>query len=302
MTVDILALANQAAATAVNMTEASEGGAFTERELPAEGPALARLISYIETGKHEKSAGAGKPKQFKEQVILHFELSGPRHPPTQGSDGALHPHIIKIETNAAPGYGPLNAKASLYGLFTRMNWAGKATHLSQLLGSAFIVTVRHEAWRSDPNKKSATIRDVGEGAPYLISPPRQTDVLTGTVTEIPVPPPISPLRLFVWNAAPEIIGKMWDTLFIDGEYPERKNDKGEITAAAKSKNIFQNAIKAAVNFKDSPIAQYLGTGGQELKLGAAGNGAPTAATQAAPAQGPATPSTTSPSDPLAGVA
>lgn len=299
MSNDILALANAAAATAVNMTTASEGGSF-ERELPAEGPALARFVAYIETGKHEKSAGAGKPKQYKEQVVLYFELAGPRHEPSVTSDGVKIPHLIRIDANAAPGYGGLNAKSGLFGLFSRMNYDGKATHLSQLLGMPYIVQVRHEAWKSDPNRKSATIRDKGEGAPYLISPPRQTDVLSGTVTEVPVPPPISPLRLFVWNAAPGIIGKMWDTLFIDGEYPERKNDKGEVTAPAKSKNIFQAAIKAAINFQDSPIAQYLQLGGKELNLGAAGNGVAAATPPAQATQ--AQTSTTSPSDPLAGVA
>jgi hypothetical protein len=57
---------------------------------------------------------------------------------------------------------------------------------------------------------------------------------------------------------------MWDTLFIDGEYPERKNDKGEVTAPAKSRNQFQLKIAAAKNYKGSPIQVLLAEGGKEL--------------------------------------
>lgn len=288
MTQDVLALAAAAAATATDQTQATKGGGegYTP---PAAGLCPARLVAYMEMGVHERSVGAGKPKVSKEQVKLTFELSGPKHPP-KVIDGVSYPVLITEEFNASKGYGPLNEKAGLYKVFKRMNYAGTAKHMSQLLGQAFLVNVIHTKKGEGAEAKTyAGLRDEGG---YQISPPQQTDALTGTVTTIPVEPPKAPLRLFLWNAAPEIIGKMWDTLFIDGEYPQRTDDKGVVTAPAKSKNVLQQQIKDALNFKDSPIFQYLQTGGQVLNLGASGNAAPAAAT---------TPSAPAPSDdPLAG--
>lgn len=298
MTQDVLSLVGAAAATLVDQTVATKGGGegYTP---PAAGLCPARLVAYMELGDHERSVGAGKPKVTKPQVKLTFELLGPKHPP-KVVDGVSYPVLITEEFNASPGYGPLNEKAGLYKLFKKMNYDGAAKHISQLLGKPFLVNVMHTVKNKDtPEQKVyAGLRDESG---YLVSPPQQTimDPMTGeaTIQAINVPPATAPLRLFLWNAAPDIIGKMWDTLFIDGEYPERKDDKGAVTAPAKSKNILQQQIKDAKNFKDSPIFQYLQTGGQTLNLGAAGNAAPAAAST------PSAPATSAASDdPLAGVA
>ena len=58
----------------------------------------------------------------------------------------------------------------------------------------------------------------------------------------------------------------WASLFIEGAYPERKDDKGVVTAPAKSKNVFQDTIKRAVNFQGSPMHTLLLTSGQPLDL------------------------------------
>lgn len=298
MSIDVLALANEAAATGPDQTVATKGGGegYTP---PAAGPCMARLVGYIETGVHERSVGAGKPKVQKPQVQLIFELMGPKHPPRE-INGVLEPVRLKEEFNASPNYGPLNEKSGLYKLFKRMNYEGKAKHFSQLLGQAFLVTVTHRKVGEGPEAKVfAGLRDVDGG--YQVSPPRQLimDPVSGEAKEniLSCDPARSSLRLFLWNAAPDIIGKLWDTLFIDGEYPERKNDKGEVTAPARSKNVFQNTIKEALNFKGSPIFDYLQTKGVALNLGAAGNGADGAAeaTVSAP------PAAQVASDPLAGV-
>ena len=305
MTIDVLALAQEASATVVDQSVATKGGeGYTP---PAAGLCPARLVGYVETGVHERSVGAGKPKVQKPQVRLTFELLGPKHPPKE-KDGVVLPVLITEEFNASSGYGALNEKAGLYKVFKRMNYSGTAKHLSQLLGQAFLVTVVHSK-SADGTKTYAGLRDESG---YQISPPQQTlmDPNTGeaTIQQLNVPPARSPLRLFLWNAAPEIIGKMWDTLFIDGEYPARTDDTGAVTQAARSKNTLQNAIKEALNFKDSPIFQYLQTGGQQLNLGAAGNvqGAAAQPAGTAPSNGTvaastATPTTSPSDDPLAGV-
>ena len=307
MNPDVLALVGQAAATLVDQTVATKGGeGYTP---PAAGPCPARLVAYMEVGEHERSVGAGKPKQRKAQVKLTFELLGPRHPP-KVVDGVSYPVLLTEELNAAPGYGPLNEKAGLYKLFKKMNHDGQAKHISQLLGKGFLVTVVHNT--KGVGAEAKTYAGLRDESGYLVGPPQQTvlDVNTGegTIVQINVPPAIAPLRLFLWNAAPDIIGKMWQTLFIDGEYKARTDDKGVETSPAKSKNTLQNQIKEALNFKDSPIYQYLQTGGQVLNLGAgadplaaAGNVPSASTTGASSAAVPA--STTSPSDdPLAGVA
>jgi hypothetical protein len=295
MTQDVLALVGQAAATLVDQTVATKGGeGYTP---PAAGMCPARLVAYMELGDHERSVGAGKPKVVKPQVKLTFELLGPKHPP-KVVDGVSYPVLITEELNAAPGYGPLNEKAGLYKLFKKMNYDGQAKHISQLLGKAFLVTVVHNK-SADGTKTFAGLRDESG---YLVSPPQQTvlDVNTGegTIVQINVPPATAPLRLFLWNAAPDIIGKMWQTLFIDGEYKARTDDKGVETAPAKSKNTLQQQIKDALNFKDSPIFQYLQTGGQVLSLGAD----PLAAAAPATASVAPTSTTSHSDDPLAGVA
>lgn len=288
---NILAMAAAAAAIAPNMNEAQTGGGGGDYTPPAEGIARARFVGYIETGIHEKSVGAGKPPVQKPQVKLIFELSGPNHQPKVLDDGTKLPHRVTVDENYS-----LNEKANFYKLFRRMNWKGTATHMSQLLGEAFLVTIKHKA--SGEGDKKRTYANIRDDAGYTVQPPRFVDPLSNQTVEVPVDPPISALRLFVWNAPTELLKPMWDSLFIDGEYPAR----GE--QPARSKNVLQQEIKEALNFKDSPIFQLLQTGGVELNLGAqVGNAAPP--TTAAPTgeQAAATPSDTTPKvpndDPLA---
>lgn len=297
MSNDILALANAAAATATNMTEASKGGGGGgDYTPPPTGKARARLVGYVETGKHEKNVGPGKPKQLLEQVKLIFELSGPNYEPKVLDDGTKLPHRITIDLNAGKNYGALNEKSGLYKLFKRLNYKGTATHISQLLGEAYLVEIKHDEKVGSDGKTRTYVR-VKDESGYLIEPPRFYNPIDQTTTEVPVDPPISSLRLFMWNASPEYIGKMWDTLFIDGEYPERKNDKGEVTAPAKSKNVLQNEVKAAVNFINSPIFQYLQTNGVQMDLGAAGNAVSGATVASTPTPNTAQPAASD--DPLA---
>lgn len=280
---DLLALANEEAAHGPDLNEGTAGGGG-EIELPAEGPALARFVGYIETGRHERSAGAGKPKVYKETMVLLFELVGPRHAPIETDNGKI-PHIIKIELSGGKNYGPVNEKSGAFSTFKKMNWEGTATSFAQLLGKPYLLTGRHEVWRSDPNKKSYTIKDASAQGQYLIQAPRQVDAFTGTTTELPVPEQISPLRLFIWNSSPKNIGAMWDSLFIDGMWPERKDDKGVVTRPAQSKNKWQEIIIKSAGFKGSPVEEYLQTKGTTLNLGAAAP-APAPAPVAAPAGDP----------------
>ena len=77
-------------------------------------------------------------------------------------------------------------------------------------------------------------------------------------------PAITPLRCFIWDHADLA---QWESIFVPGEYPARVAEDGTVTAPAKSKNVLQEKIRAALNFKGSPIAQLLETGGKGIEAG-----------------------------------
>ena len=260
MTIDFKALGAKAAASGVDMTKAQTGGGGGDYEPPAAGPTRLRFVSYVELGK-QKVKSMGK-EVVKERVLLTFELSGPKHQPTVNDDGEKIPHRISIEESLS-----LNEKANFFKLFGRLNYAGSAQHIAQLLGSAYKATVVHRKYAKAGEDKADQTKWTGIAAElkskadgYTIQPPRYEDPETGDVLPLAVAPAITPIKLFLWNF-PDM--EQWASIYIDGEYPERKDDKGVVTAKAKSKNVFQNRIKSAVNFQNSPIHVLL-----------AGNGAP----------------------------
>lgn len=259
MAIDFKALGTKAVETGVNMTVAQTGGDYTP---PAEGFCLLRFIAYVELGK-QKGTFKGVPN-VKDKVQLVFELSGPKHPPEE-RDGVKYPHRITIEENLS-----LNEKARFFKLFRTMNYKGEAQHMVQLLGEAYKGRVIHRKYKRKDGKEGIAVElfDKDAGA-FTVAPPRSnvvdqdTGMETGEVRVINVPPPISTLKGFVWALADM---DQWASLFIEGEYPERKNEKGEVVAAAKSKNVLQNTIKAATNFKGSPIYTLLAANGVALDL------------------------------------
>lgn len=251
----IAALAEKAVATGTDMTQAQQGGG--DYTPPPEGPCNLRLISYIELGKHAKTIKGVTKVTARVQLV--FEVSGKRYPAvTNETTGEVMPVRITIEENLS-----LNEKANFFKLFTRMNYAGKAKHMAQLVGQAFRGTVVHDKWKGKDGKEriTAALRDASG---YTVVPPRVEDEDSETgYRVVEVAPAISQYRVFLWDHADM---DQWTGLFIDGQYPERKDDKGVVTAPAKSKNVIQNRIKLAVNFTGSPIHTLLVAGGLPLDL------------------------------------
>ena len=248
------ALAAKAAST-TNMTVAQAGGGG-DYVPPAAGPALVRFVGYVELGK-QKVKYANKPEQIKDKVQLIFELVGKRHPPRETDAGPV-PHRIVVEENYS-----LNEKANFFKLFTRMNYKQDKTHFVQMLGQGFKAEVIHDTWtgRDGKPRTDAVLRNE---AGYTIAPPRKEDEdsETGWV-DVAVPPAVTPLKAFVWEHSDL---DDWASLFIEGEYPERKDDKGVVVAKAKSKNVIQDRIKNAVNFQGSNIYTLLAAAGQSLDI------------------------------------
>lgn len=243
MTFDVNALVAEVAATSANMGVAQAGPA---RELPPEGSANLRFVGYVETGKH-KATFEGKEK-LEDEVRLVFELSGKNYPPRE-VEGEKVPHRITLKMNRS-----LNQKAGFFKLFNRMNYEGKATHMAQLLGNAYRGRVFHGTIVATGDKFLKLRDDTG----YTIAPPRAEvmDPETGDVSTVPitVAPALSQLRLFVWGAAPAALKQMWPSIHIAGSYGEGANQR--------SANVFQDRIKAAVNYQGSPIQQLLECGGE----------------------------------------
>ena len=254
MAIDFKALGAKAVAEGADQTKSVTGGG--DYEAPAAGPCLVRFIGYIEIGK-QKTSYKGVPG-VKEQVELIFELVGKRHPPREAGDGTKIPHRISITESYS-----LNEKANFFKLFQRMNYRQDAQHIVQLLGDGFKAEVVHDVWKGKDGKErtSAVLRNA---AGYTIAPPRKEDEdsETGWV-DVAVPPAISELRCFLWQQADL---NQWGSLFIEGAYPERKDDKTGVVTPGRSKNVFQNKIKGAVNFHGSPIELLLLADGQTIDI------------------------------------
>lgn len=254
MTVDFKALAAKAVAAGTDMTKATVGGG--DYVGPAAGPGYCRFIAYVETGKHVKSYKGVETTI--EEVQLVFELVGKRHPPNEGADGSKIPHRITVKEKLS-----LNEKSNFFKLFTRMNYKQSAQHIVELLGEGYKCEVVHDKWIGKDGKER-TDYTLRTDAGYTIAPPRKEDeeAESGWV-DVPVPQALSEIKGFVWAHADL---QQWASLYIPGEYPERKNDKGEVVAKAKSKNVLQDRIKAAKNFVGSPIHELLVSNGQPVDL------------------------------------
>ncbi len=251
-TYDMAAIISQAAAQAPNMNEATKGGGG-EYTPPKAGACIVTLIGYIEKGIQHVPASKHDPVKFpakdEDQVDLIFELSGKGHEPKE-HEGKLYPERMTVTLKKS-----LNEKAWFYKIFKALNYDGQATHFAQLLGNYFLATVVH----SEPNKDGkvfASFKDKSSGytfrAPFYNPDPMDLSV----TAKFPQPQVHSEQRLFLWDFANK---QMWDSLYIDGEYAERKDEKtGKIISPARSKNVIQEKIKAAVNFKGSPIAEIIG--------------------------------------------
>jgi len=255
--VDFSKLIEQAATEGPDMNEAKAGGG--PREVPAAGMVRLRFISYIEIGVHEDEDQKGN-KRDKEFVKLQFEHSGPKHPPRVSEDGnTKYPQITTITLPLS-----LNEKSHFYKLFKRMNHTGEYRHMSQMLGQDFLGTIVHRdnGKEGDAKRIYANLRDDGG---YTIRPPFNEDPETGESKRITADPAITPLKCFLWNYGDQPAEPggptLWDMLFIDGKYDDKTDDSGKIIQEGKSKNYWQNLIRSAKNFADSPVGQMLFAGG-----------------------------------------
>lgn len=227
-------LAAAAASSGVDMTKAQEAG---KREAPAKGATGVRFVAYIEVGKQVRKV-KGDTK-IEDQVWYVFELIGKKHPPTQTDSGPV-PTRMTIKLNNSR-----DQRSGNFQLFQRMNYEGTATHPVQLLGYAYKGNVTHR------EGDKVTFADLDHKS--IVSPKYEVvnaeGESTGEFKTLNVGPALTPLKAFLWEHSDL---EDWDSLFIAGEFPARKREDGT-TLPAKSKNVLQETIRAAVNFEGSPI-------------------------------------------------
>lgn len=256
MALDLKAKIAEAKKTGPNMSEAQVGGG--DFVPPAVGLARARLVGYFEMGMHEEEY-EGK-KRDRTKVDLVFELSGPNHEPRKLEDGTLVPIRITVQETLS-----LSDKANFFKLFAAMNYAGKATHMAELLGEAFIVEVFHKKSK-DGKKLYANLKGakdtipVGDG--YNVKGTTVQDPLTGKHVLIEVAPAITELKAFLWDIADK---EMWDSIHIPGEW-EARREGDKVIAPARSKNVIQQKIMKAKNWAAHPLAAVVASGGVEADL------------------------------------
>ncbi|AHB12115.1 hypothetical protein Paz_18 [Xylella phage Paz] len=225
-----------------NMNEAQQGGGgYTP---PAEGVTRLRLVGYFEVGEHTEQSGKFIGKKNK-KVQLVWELSGKNHEPAE-HEGKKIPIRMTQELNYS-----LNEKATFYKLFVELNacHGNEATIFAELLGKEFIGNVVHSTKGEGTAKRTyANLTKI-----------RKAVRLDEDDNEVPVKvdDPITEPKFFVWDIATM---EDWDAIFIDGEYPERKDKDGNVIQKARSKNVLQDKIRSANNFDTLPIAEFIRAG------------------------------------------
>lgn len=285
---------NPAIAAAIALAKAAEdqskvvagGGEYTP---PAAGKCAARLVGYFELGK-EQYDFKGTPKT-KDKVRLVFELLGKNHAPKEITvDGVTILIPVRITININKSFGE-NGKWRK--LFAKLNYDGSITHAAERIGHPFLVEVVHG--KSADGKRTFANLDNAAGE-FLIGAARipVVDEDTGEMSEkaLNVPPALTEQKMFLWDFCDKA---MWDSIFIEGEYPERTENG--VTTPAKSKNVLQNEIKAADNYIGSPIYDILAGAGEELDIA----DAETAVSVGAASNPPPAAEQTGADDPLAGM-
>jgi hypothetical protein len=289
----LISQANSATKELEDQTKVSEGGG--EFETPPAGPTPARFVGYVEIGKRKQRPFQGKAKPDAEEVFLFFELNGKKHCREVEVEGEkkTFTNVIRVKLTKK-----LNDRAGFTKLFKKMLYGRDGiTHMAQMLGEGFLVTVVHNTVEKDGKKNTyANIKD-DDGNWQIAAPMYQTDPLDAdTLQPLPVPEPRQPIKLLLWDAPSQ---EQWQSIFIDGTRTV-KNDKGEEREVSKNW-LQEDIVQNAVNFEGSALQAMLG-GLADLSLDPEPQDSPEVAAEggaAKEAEKPAEKPSAAASDPLA---
>ena len=227
-----------AAAETTDMTKTTQGGG--DYVPPPAGPCRLRFVGYVELGRHNQKGFQGAPDKVKSLARAFFEVSGPKHPPVE-RDGKKYPcAIVEVRLTVS-----LNEKAGFRKLFDRLNYAGKARHIAELLGNPYKGVLVHRKYKKADGTEGVSL-DLKDDAGWTIQAPRVEDPDTGEWRTLDVAAPISPIRCLLWDRPST---QQWASIFIDGQ-----------RADGTSRNYLQDTALAALNYPGSALALLLGGG------------------------------------------
>lgn len=236
----------------IDQTKATSGGG--DYTPPAEGLARARLVSYIEVGKHMRKSKTFGDK-VKDMVHITFELSGPKWEPKKLDNGDLVPQRLTIKEPLS-----VNSRARYYKLFLKMrDEREEITHMAEMLGEAFLIRIKHREYEVDTagkKEKRIAVDTYNKDSGWQITPPYilkdimdENDEPTGEQEKknVTVSDPIGEMRLFIWDLADK---EQWDSLYIEpGDGDTSKNHIQELIVSAK--NFIGSTAEAAAKGSDS---------------------------------------------------
>jgi hypothetical protein len=251
---DVNALINQAREATTKLedqTKVQSGGDF-EYEAPAAGPTPARFVGYVELGKRKQRAYQGKEKPDAEEVMLFFELNGKKHVREVEIEGEkkTFTNLLRVRVTKK-----LNEKAGFTKLFNKMLYGRDGiTHMAQMLGEGFLVTVIQNEVEKDGKKRVyANLKDK-DGNWQIAAPMYQTDPLDpDTLQPLPVPEATIPVKLLLWGGPTK---EQWESIFVDGTRTV-KDAKGNETEVSKNW-LQEDIVQNAVDFEGSPLQAMLG--------------------------------------------
>lgn len=230
-----------------------------KRELPPEGATRLRCVKYIELGTHprKESPKYGKKPPGK-QLIIGFELSGPKHKPRE-FDGKLEPltadlyfpHILTENSGLTKFWNTMRA------VYPSMRHPSQCVSSVPSKCAAFLSQVSHYAKQGeDKNDKSKWTGWGIRGANgYVLTKPERLDEDDNPVP-VAVEAPLSKPMVFMWETpriSDNMLLAMWDSLYIDGSFTFTKDGK-ETTV---SRNKYQDKIRSALDFKGSRLETLL---------------------------------------------
>ena len=228
----------QAAATSEDMTV----NKTFERELPKAGVALCRLLSYVETGRHESTNPTHKPSL---RAILTFELSHKKH--LIEIDGKFVPSTVQVRVNKG-----VTSKSGFRKLFNVMNDAcgGDHQHMAEMIGKPFLAEIFHNT--VGEGDKAKTYANFDKDGAYSFKEPVRVDLDTEEKTPINVMELHGTPSCFLWEneaITDDVLVAMWESIYIEGtrevEDPKTK-EKKEV-----SKNWIQETIMSNLEWEGS---------------------------------------------------
>lgn len=237
-----------------DMTDVKVGG--ESRGLLPTGTAYVRPCMYIEYGSHVQTFN-GQPKPAAPIFKLGFRIVGGGGLNIEGKpekyvlEEGKFPLITTFDTTLG-----FFEKSKSIQYFNALNRVGnKATHFVQKIAEQCIYALPIGVKK---NKQGKDVQDIDFTNLQVALNQETFEQRTGD-------PALSDehIQVFLWDT-PTI--EMWDSIFIEGEFPAQKDDSGKITKPARSRNLHQEKCLSALNFEGSPLQVLLQEKGKSYTI------------------------------------